>query len=498
MEIKLLRNVSSVHDLRAISFFSIIIFALISLLSLPVKAQLSNNYEWKNVAIGGGGFVSAIIPSKNEAGLVYARTDVSGAYRWDAQANQWIPLIDWVSLDETGFLGMEALALDPNDSKKLYALVGTSYFNGGKTAILRSSDYGTTFSITEVTNQFKAHGNGMGRQNGEGLVVDPINSNVLYCGTRSNGLFKSKDAGKTWVRLAELNVTTTPNENGISFVVLDPSAKNSAGTQTIYVGVSRFNNNLYISTDGGVTFTPVAEAPPTLMPQRAVLTSENNLLITYANGAGPHGHWNAALNEPMDKGQIWKLSGSTSTWVDITPANINRAFSGISVDPVNPQRIVATTINTYLLQEPNVYGDCIYLSTNGGSSWTDLIARGFDLDPNGITWIEGQSIHWAGSIEFDPFDSQKAWVSSGNGVFKTENINANPNDWKFMVKGLEETVPLDLISVPNGPLVSVIGDYEGFRHTDIRPVCSHSFPPHGNLCQPSLCGSKYQYHAAGR
>jgi xyloglucan-specific exo-beta-1,4-glucanase len=35
------------------------------------------------------------------------------------------------------------------------------------------------------------------------------------------------------------------------------------------------------------------------------------------------------------------------------------------------------------------------------------------------------------------------------------------------VKGLEETVPLDMVSIPNGPVASAIGDYGGFRHTDV-------------------------------
>ena len=33
--------------------------------------------------MGGGGFVSAIITSKTEKNLIYARTDVGGAYRWN-------------------------------------------------------------------------------------------------------------------------------------------------------------------------------------------------------------------------------------------------------------------------------------------------------------------------------------------------------------------------------------------------------------------------------
>ena len=68
------------------------------------KAQTTENYDWKNVAIGGGGFVSAIITSKTEQNLVYARTDVGGAYRWNASTSSWVPLLDWVSDDEVGYL----------------------------------------------------------------------------------------------------------------------------------------------------------------------------------------------------------------------------------------------------------------------------------------------------------------------------------------------------------------------------------------------------------
>ena len=50
---------------------------------LPEAAQ----YAWDNVSIGGSGFVSGLITSKTEPGLIYARTDVGGAYRWDVKKN---------------------------------------------------------------------------------------------------------------------------------------------------------------------------------------------------------------------------------------------------------------------------------------------------------------------------------------------------------------------------------------------------------------------------
>lgn len=442
--------------------FTVFILSCITFIS---QAQ---TYNWDNVAIGGGGFVSAIITNKAEKDLVYARTDVGGAYRWDAANSKWIPLTDWVSEDQTGYLGIESLASDPINPAKVYMLAGISYFNNGNTAILRSGDYGKTFEVINVSSQFKAHGNGMGRQTGEKLVIDPNNTSVLYCGTRANGLFKSTNSGTTWTRLSGLNITTTPNENGISFVVLDPSSVSGGVTKTIYVGVSRYGTvgaNLYKSTDGGTTFTAITGGPSNLMPHSAKLSSTGSLFVTYANGAGPHAHWSEP--EPMDLGAVYKLNTSTSAWTNITPAGYTRAFGGISIDPKNENRILVSTINTYLIQD-NAYGDRVLMSTNGGTSWTDVMANGVDITNNGVSWIDGHAIHWAGSIEFDPFTNNKVWITSGNGVFVNSNITSSPSIWKFEVKGLEETVPLDIYSIEDGALVSVIGDYDGFTHTNVK------------------------------
>lgn len=132
------------------------------------------------------------------------------------------------------------------------------------------------------------------------MQVDPGSSNVLYVGTRAAGLFRSTDSGTTWTRLPALNVTTTPNENGISFVWLDPGSVSGGVAQRIVVGVSRYGTvgpNLYLSTNAGASFAAVTGAPSGYMPQRAAYASDGHLYITYANGAGPHGHW--AQPEPM-------------------------------------------------------------------------------------------------------------------------------------------------------------------------------------------------------
>jgi photosystem II stability/assembly factor-like uncharacterized protein len=432
--------------------------------SVFAQAAATPAYRWDSVVIGGGGFVTAIIPVRSEPGVAYARTDVGGAYRWDPRTGRWTALLDWVGEDRTGLLGVDSLAVDPHDGANIYLLAGIAYLNGGRTAILRSHDHGATFDTVDVSAQFKTHGNGMGRQDGERLVVDPFDSRLLYVGTRGNGLFRSRDAGATWQRIGALDVTATPNGVGLDFVVPDPQSAVGGPARRLFVGASRFSSvgpNLYRSDDAGATFAPVAGGPAGLMPQRAVLDGAGHLIVTWANGAGPHP--DKSGREPMDRGAVWKLDIASGAWTDITPRGWTHAFAGVSVAPGNSRRIVVSTINTYVAQG-DARGDRIFLSEDGGASWADPIARGFVRDAAGIPWLKGHAIHWAGSVEFDTADPRAVWVTSGNGVFRTADIGATPATWTFTVAGLEETVPLGLVSVPGGPLVSAVGDYDGFVH----------------------------------
>jgi xyloglucan-specific exo-beta-1,4-glucanase len=458
-----------------------ILALFICFLILSALNESYGQYNWSNLPIGGGGFVSGIITSKFQKGLMYARTDVGGAYRWDTLASKWIPLLDWVSENQTGYLGVESIAIDEAQPNNVYMLVGTSYFNSGKTAILKSNDYGNTFTETIVTTQFKAHGNGNGRQTGEKLVVDPKNSNILYCGTRLNGLWKSTDAGATWVQIWNgAPGTDLTNDNGVSFVVMDTSSVSGGITQRIFFGVSRkgTNTNLYVSNNAGSSFSAVsggASSVTTIQPHRAVMAGDTTLYISYASDDGP--------SSATAAGAIWKYKITGNTWTNITPAGFTGvSFGGISVDPANSTRIIASSINQWQSQYMNgsstAYGDRLFLSTNSGSTWTDLITKGtgMTMDPNGVSWILGNAIHWAGCIEFDPFNTAKAWVTSGNGLFSCDNIDASSTTWKFNVKGLEETVPLELVSIETGPVVSAIGDYDGFRHTDVTQYGSINSP----------------------
>ncbi|MEY3896579.1 MAG: hypothetical protein RLZZ214_2099, partial [Verrucomicrobiota bacterium] len=78
--------------------------------------------------------------------------------------------------------------------------------------------------------------------------------------------------------------------------------------------------------------------------------------------------------------------------------------------------------------------------------------------------------HWMTDIDIDPHNSSRAIFNTGFGLFQTTNLatSGTTRTWTFFNDGLEETVPLGLHSPTAGPpLVSVIGDYTGFRHDDL-------------------------------
>ena len=410
----------------------------------------------------------------------------------------WVPLLDWISQDDVGLYGVESLALDPNNPSRLYILSGTSYFSKGKTAILRSEDYGATFETIDVSSLWHAHGNGLGRQSGEKLAVDPNNSNILLCGSRNAGLFKSSDAGKSWVNVSTIGAQSgadLASTNGISFVLFDPTTTltSAGGTSTIYLGVSDAAKSLYVSKDGGATFNAISGGPSAQMPNRAAL-SNGNLFITYGNSMGPYN---------VSTGSFYRYAIASGTWTNLTPKTDDgtaymgnggqgfaHGFGGVSVDPSDPKHLVISTLGYYggqtrFADGRENWGDRIYVTSDGGSTWTTDFSK---MDPsvpananasnNGNAWISGNAIHWAGDITFDPFNPKAAWVVSGNGVFHTTNLSDPLPVWGFESKGVEETVPLDIVSVPGGPLVTAIGDYDGAAYQNI----SQSYPRH----QPAI------------
>ncbi|MGD0497163.1 MAG: exo-alpha-sialidase [Bryobacteraceae bacterium] len=459
------------------------------------QAPQQEPYSWKNVQIVGGGFVDGIIFHPTAPGVRYARTDIGGAYRWDATAHRWQPMMDWVPYKDRNLMGIEAIAIDPSDPNRVYLACG-SYTNAHSPngAILRSDDRGHTFLQTDVP--FKFGGGEDGRGNGERLSVDPHDGRILYLGTRHDGLWRSRDRGATWMRVTSFpDVTEAPPppptspppapvpsyniherhsrdpvvSSGIIFIKFGPrtgSRSPSAATGTIYVGVSLMNRpNLFVSTDGGESWRGVPGAPTKYRPTRAALSTDGFLYVAYGTSPGP---WSR-----MADGAVWKLNTRTGEWTDVTPdrpiaGRKQFGYAAVSVDAQHPGSLIASSFG----RSHSAGGEDIFRSTDGGANWKPIFGSGGLYDYSLAPYVKSTPIHWLFDIEIDPTNSDHAVFTTGYGGWETFDLTGadrgKPTHWSILASGIEETVDYDLNSPAQGAhLITGLYDYGGFVHWDL-------------------------------
>ncbi|MFE9462697.1 RICIN domain-containing protein [Streptomyces virginiae] len=424
-------------------------------------------YTWNNAQVVGGGYVTGLVFNSREKGLLYARTDMGGAYRWDVAAEQWLPLTDWLGEKDWNLLGIDSLATDPVDPARLYLATGT-YTNdwAGNGAILRSTDRGRTFQRTDLP--FKLGANEDGRGAGERLAINPAQNGTLLLGTRKNGLWRSTDHGVTWSQVSSFPVKDGASSGaGISFVAYGP-----AGSKTIYVGVADKSTSLYRSTDGGSTWQAVSGQPTGQMPQHGVFSGDGSLYLTYANTVGPNG---------ATAGSVWKYTPAGGAWKNVSPSSGSHGFSGLAVDPQKPSTVMVTTLDRWWPE------DELYRSTDGGTTWKAQAAKSA-RSASAAPYVGTGIGHWMTALAIDPFDSGHVLYGTGSGIWRSKDATATDSGgtshWTAGARGLEETALMDVIAPPGGAtVISAMGDLGGFRHDSLTRV------PAGRLDNPMMTNS---------
>ncbi|OZV84480.1 xyloglucanase [Micromonospora echinospora] len=467
-------------------------------------AAAAEPYSWKNVRIDGGGFVPGIVFNPTEKNLIYARTDIGGAYRWEQSTQSWTPLLDWVGNDKWGWNGVVSLATDPVQTNRVYAAVGmyTNDWDPNNGAILRSTDKGATWQATELP--FKNGGNMPGRGMGERLAVDPNrNSIVYYAAEGGNGLWRSTDHGATWAKVANFpnvgNYVADPNDSsgyqsqnqGLTWVSFDKSTGTAGNpTQTVYVGVADKQNPVYRSTNGGTTWERIPGQPTGYLAHKGVVDHVGgHLYIATSDTGGPY---------DGAKGDVWKFTRATGAWTQISPIPSSSTdayfgYSGLTIDRQKPNTLMVATQISW-------WPDAIFWrSTDGGATWSRIWdwssypnrTKKYTMDISSVPWLdfganpsppeEAPKLGWMNeSVEIDPHDSNRFLYGTGATIYGSTELTKWDTGGTFtikpMVRGLEETSVLDLVSPPSGaPLVSALGDVGGFRHDDLTAVPGKMF-----------------------
>lgn len=438
------------------------------MLSLLLPASLAaQSYVWKNVKTGAGGFVTGLVYNTTEKGLLYARTDVGGAYRWDTLYRSWIALTDGFSNENHS--GILSMATDPVQTSRVYMAAGLYTQSwAGQAALFASEDKGANWVKYDLP--FKLGGNEEGRQTGERLQVDPNSTNILYLGTSKDGLWKSTDYGAAWEKLKRFPVQASTG-GGISFVLPDGrSGKSGKATPVIYAGHLQAGAGVYKSSDAGKTWSLLPGQPADLMPQRAALTAGGKLYITFTNKPGPN---------DITRGAVYRFDVTSGEWTKLPLPEGMGGYAGISATPTGDTLLVSTLDRWAPKDE-------VYRSTDGGNSWQGLLT-GAVYDCSSVPYAASLTPHWIGDVAMNPFNSNEAWFVTGYGVFHSNELaNAaarQPVRWVFDNHGLEELVVSDLVCPPAGAaLLSTVWDLDGFRHDnpDQSPASGAFTPRQGN------------------
>lgn len=378
----------------------------------PVAGE---SYLWRPVKIGGGGFITGIDFDATGRTMV-ARTDVHGAYIWDAAADQWQQLVSATSMPAQFRIqhgvteGVYEIAVAPGNPDRLYmATMGR---------VFRSDDRGLTWSLPSEAAPFPLHfdANSPYRLYGPFMAVSPTDPNVVFLGTPDQGLWRSLDGGANWA-----SVTGVPPAKDIAPAV----GKQSPGIAIWFVPsgprkgavfAASPGNGLFVAKDAFSDFRAVSE--PGYGPE------------TIARGAfASDGAFFAMENERQ---RAWVLR--SDQWTDLADNGLSSApFIGVAIK--NDRVVVSDQRGS------------VWCSGNSGKSFI-RVYRSQGVGTKDPPWLNAISGGFAaGQILFEPGSRNRLWTASGVGPYWADlgRFCLMPLHWSSQARGIEELVAMDVV-----------------------------------------------------
>lgn len=405
-------------------------------------------YAWKPLAIGGGGFITGIDLNPDGATRL-VRTDVYGAYLWNATANRWDQLVTASRMppeDRTiSAQGAYDVASAPSDPRRLYLF----YDN----LVYRSDNSGGTWSRTAFPASSENDPNASYRTNRTPLAIDPRNADVLYVGTARDGLRRTLDGGATWSTISAVPAAgrTAGGSLGGNSVFIDASSAAVDGRSAI-VYADAVGSGLWRSLDGGTSWVQISGAAGTpRAASRAEVASDGTVYVVDNSGYGATKAWR------------WRAE----RWTDIT-AGTTGGIQSIAVDPRNPNRLFAWT-----------GGGRGFRSLDAGQTWVALQYPNLRtaVGDAGYLAFTDQDFFTNAQVKFDPVLPGRLWVAQGFGVWKADVTDATTLvEWRAESRGIEELVTNDIVAAPGQAVVSAHWDQSMFVHDSLDALATRRYP----------------------
>ncbi len=429
---------------RSCSVFPLYACALLAVgcvaLAESVPPEFVNGLKWRLIGPFRGGRAVAVAGVPGDSTTFYFGSVNGGVWKTTDAGTVWTPIFDGQPVGSIG-----ALAVAPSDTRIIYAGTGESDIRSSLSSgngVYKSADGGATWHHVglEDTRQISR------------IVIDPQNAETVYVGALGHayapnderGVYKSTDGGAHWMRVLDLGP-----EIGISDLSICASAPQIlfAGAWhahrppwSTYAPIEGPGSALYRSRDAGLTWTRLeghglpdgdwgrVGVAVALDGKRvyALVSTQADSQVQTKNVAQVNREVAAnksGLYRSDDGGDTWVLANSDERLT-------NRAwyFSGVTVDPQNPDVVYVPNVAVYRSQDGGQTVS-IVRGAPGGDDYHQLW-----IDPrNSANMVLGSDQGTTISL-----DRGKTWTSWYNQPTAQLYHVATDNQFPYVVYGAQQ------------------------------------------------------------
>jgi len=303
--------------------------------------KLFNELRWRNIGPFRGGRTKAVDGIPSQPNVFYVGAVNGGVWKTTDYGRTWAPIFD----DQpTGSIGTIAIA--PSDPNIIYVGSGEG---------MQRPDLSTGDGVYKSTDAGKTWVN-LGLKGGQQIpqiIVDPNNPNRLFVAVLGHpygpnserGLFRSLDGGRTFAKVlyrdentGAVDVAFDPADANVVYAVLWES-RQGPWENGVWNGPG---SGLFKSIDGGTTWRPLTQGLPSFAEGLGrmgitVAPTDRSRLFAVVD-AGPR----AGIYRSDDAGETWSR-------VNADPRVVARPADAadIRVHPTNPDIVFVPTIVTW-------------------------------------------------------------------------------------------------------------------------------------------------------